>query len=831
MSRRYLWVGVCAYVLLLTNAACENVTPLATATGPGLLGNGADDPDAAGAAGGSDGIGQAPELAATPDAAADAGAQDDSAVGPDVPEPPDLGVPPDCGAGGPDGGPRPDAGTATDTAVAPPDTGAGGADTGPETAAPGGLCAAYLGCGEACGDDADACWTSCYYAADFPCRVCIDRYSECLLRNGCMEASGNVDLGCFYRFCYRAYDLCFEGDVQPFCEDGDGDGRGLFCDGGGDCDDGDPAVFPGSEEVCNGKDDDCDGSIDEKLVGCAVRRSWAILVYMAGDNDLGDAALTELEGLARAGGSNGDVAVAVQLELGGQSSFYADHLPAEFSERTWRMVLSPTAEPTAERLLQQAYSIGDVDMTDPRELSDFLDWGAQAVPAERTLVVLWDHGGGWTGALVDDGSLDFMSLPRIREGLDGSFLRPDVLAWSACVMGAIEVVAELQGRADYLVASEEVSFGLPLDELLRGLRAAPTTAPREAALLLQDAAVRYAGRWNLSFTFATFDLSLGGPLVAATQELGRLLAAHIDDVRPLIERLLPDVQAMALTPDRDLADFATTLAVHGTGHPDLDAQAADVAALAVDPAFLVAFAAADSDPPPVWTPSLADAHGLSIFLPRPVDTVAEELETYRELAFAAGPDAGWDEFLEAWLGDAPLGVTAGDFRFELRWQTVGAPDAAVDIDLFVYEPQVGVAAPYWGEWSPLSGTFSADSLESGEAFEWFAAEPQVHAGSWLVLAVYQDTGAGGPAVRASLDFRDGRFADNDVRLRHTLSLDRPCFLGEGMLGGDVVNERCSDVWFVGKLVRDGDQHTLMPGVYGDFALPRSRPAADRPFLP
>jgi hypothetical protein len=31
---------------------------------------------------------------------------------------------------------------------------------------------------------------------------------------------------------------------------------------GGDCDDSDPSVYPGAEEVCNGKDDNCDGVVD-----------------------------------------------------------------------------------------------------------------------------------------------------------------------------------------------------------------------------------------------------------------------------------------------------------------------------------------------------------------------------------------------------------------------------------------------------------------------------------------------------------------------------------------------------------------------------------------
>ncbi len=58
--------------------------------------------------------------------------------------------------------------------------------------------------------------------------------------------------------------------VRPSgCDDGDGDGYGspgdLSCPAGwaDDCDDGDPGAFPGAPEQCNGLDDDCDGRVDE----------------------------------------------------------------------------------------------------------------------------------------------------------------------------------------------------------------------------------------------------------------------------------------------------------------------------------------------------------------------------------------------------------------------------------------------------------------------------------------------------------------------------------------------------------------------------------------
>ena len=50
------------------------------------------------------------------------------------------------------------------------------------------------------------------------------------------------------------------------CPDGcdrDGDGWIDAADGGWDCDDQDPSRHPGMSEICNLRDDDCDGAIDD----------------------------------------------------------------------------------------------------------------------------------------------------------------------------------------------------------------------------------------------------------------------------------------------------------------------------------------------------------------------------------------------------------------------------------------------------------------------------------------------------------------------------------------------------------------------------------------
>ncbi len=56
---------------------------------------------------------------------------------------------------------------------------------------------------------------------------------------------------------------CVYDDLKLSIPDADGDGHGTTANGGTDCNDADATIYGGAPELCDGKDNNCDGTVDE----------------------------------------------------------------------------------------------------------------------------------------------------------------------------------------------------------------------------------------------------------------------------------------------------------------------------------------------------------------------------------------------------------------------------------------------------------------------------------------------------------------------------------------------------------------------------------------
>jgi len=88
--------------------------------------------------------------------------------------------------------------------------------------------------------------------------------------------------------CLLGFNSMAKALPQKPCTDFDGDGYGITaaktCPKSGiDCNDNDNLIYPGAKEVCNGKDDNCDGKIDENNVCCVPSFGQACSVVGVGE--------------------------------------------------------------------------------------------------------------------------------------------------------------------------------------------------------------------------------------------------------------------------------------------------------------------------------------------------------------------------------------------------------------------------------------------------------------------------------------------------------------------------------------------------------------------
>ena len=107
------------------------------------------------------------------------------------------------------------------------------------------------------------------------------------------------------------------------------------------------------------------------------------------------------------------------------------------------------------------------NMGEAQTLYDFIDFGLSNYPADRNMLVLWDHGlVGAAGVCSDEtAGGDCLSMGEVSLAIGsameeyGDFMF-DMIGFDACLMGSYEAALSIVGYADYMVASPELESGL-----------------------------------------------------------------------------------------------------------------------------------------------------------------------------------------------------------------------------------------------------------------------------------------------------------------------------------------------------------------------------------
>ena len=106
---------------------------------------------------------------------------------------------------------------------------------------------------------------------------------------------------------------------------------------------------------------------------------------------------------------------------------------------------------------------GKDSMVKPSTLTSFIKYCTKNFPADRQMLIFWDHGGGSVSGYGYDeknSSLGSMGLSGIDTALKNAGTKFDVVGFDACLMATLETGLMLNDYADFMLASEETEPGI-----------------------------------------------------------------------------------------------------------------------------------------------------------------------------------------------------------------------------------------------------------------------------------------------------------------------------------------------------------------------------------
>lgn len=205
------------------------------------------------------------------------------------------------------------------------------------------------------------------------------------------------------------------------------------------------------------------------------RAAWTVMVYMEADNNLENDALVDIIEMEMVG-SSPDVNIVVQIDravdFATGDGDWTDARRYLLTKNNGDIGLvdiinQKFASPETITLTSEPVdNLGEINNGDPGTLVDFIVWAAETYPADKYGLILWNHGGTWTGGFGGDSSTpdhDSMNLPELDAALslatDAIGQNFEMIGFDTCLMGQYEVFSLLANYANYATGSEELEPG------------------------------------------------------------------------------------------------------------------------------------------------------------------------------------------------------------------------------------------------------------------------------------------------------------------------------------------------------------------------------------
>jgi hypothetical protein len=271
---------------------------------------------------------------------------------------------------------------------------------------------------------------------------------------------------------------------------------------------------------------------------------WTILVYLDGDNNLEGNAIKDVNEM-EAVDLPENVNVIVQLDRNPGYNYSNGNWT---DTRRYKIKHDTDTKNIGSERLDADNPLGELNMGDPANLSDFIQWGQKSYPAKKTMLIMWDHGGGWRsedatnfgvtkGVCWDDSNgNDYLEMREVESAMKDAKAKSkksiSVLGFDVCLAAMTEVAYQVKDEVDdYFIFSQalEPGDGWSYNTWLQSLVTDPATSPLD----LSKAAV------------TTYKDSYEG---SSTVTLSVMDAKKIGGLRTAIDEFVAQYSAVSVEP-------------------------------------------------------------------------------------------------------------------------------------------------------------------------------------------------------------------------------------------------------------------------------------------
>ncbi len=173
------------------------------------------------------------------------------------------------------------------------------------------------------------------------------------------------------------------------------------------------------------------------------KNDWTVMIYLNGDNDLYEYALSEINKIKNIS-STANIVVLFDGNKENDTFLYC-------IKNSSKMV----------------FKLNEMNMGEKSTLRYLIKYSMQLYPARHYMLEIWGHGAGWMGVCFDKTDMDMLSLDEIKSAIEKKI---DIVIFTACYMGCIEVAYSLKNAANYMIACEgALPIGSLSHDFLRGI--------------------------------------------------------------------------------------------------------------------------------------------------------------------------------------------------------------------------------------------------------------------------------------------------------------------------------------------------------------------------